>query len=274
MAQGIKYFFTTPPVDTPEIKVRGIGIQEWMRPCIVDRSAGTGDYLFMFFHEPVVIRSSSGEEKVRPQNTLMLWPRAAGHYYGCKERRWNHSWVHCDGAAVGRMLVEERLPVGSPIEEVNPLIVEKCLLDLHNELRNDAPDEVIVINTLHTFLREVRRVVTHGRRKRAVPEGLLKAKWRIETEFDKRLTLMALAREASLSVPHFCAEFKKHFGAPPVEHLIAQRMRQAIYLLGDMNLSVGEVASQIGYEDIFYFSRLFKKRMGIGPSAFRQKLKG
>ena len=64
-------------------------------------------------------------------------------------------------------------------------------------------------------------------------------------------------------------------------HAVVRRSRLPVLqwrvlatLADGQRLSVGEVASQVGYEDIFYFSRLFKKRMGVGPSAFRQKLKG
>ena len=270
----IRCFYAPPPIDTPAVSIHGVGLQEWMSPCVVDRPQGTGDYLFMLFHDPVLI-SVDGRDRDFPSNTLMLWPCGAGHKYGNASQRFCHSWIHCDGTAVGRLLTKERTPVGKPIEGVPPAIVEKCLVDTHNELRQTPPDPAIALNILHTFLREIRRFVSRGARSGVkIPEKLLTSKWLIEMEFERKISLLSLAREASMSVPHFCAEFKRHFGVPPIEHLITQRMRQAAYLLGDMNLSVGEVASNVGYEDIYYFSRLFKRRMGLSPRAFRQKLRG
>ena len=58
-------------------------------------------------------------------------------------------------------------------------------------------------------------------------------------------------------MPHFCSEFKRHFGESAIQHLIRLRLQHAVYLLRDENLRIGEVAEQTGYEDLYYFSKLF-----------------
>jgi hypothetical protein len=53
--KGFRHFFSMPPLDSSALKVSGIGVQEPMRPCIIDRPTGTGDHLFMQFHNDVWI---------------------------------------------------------------------------------------------------------------------------------------------------------------------------------------------------------------------------
>lgn len=271
MKDSIKYYFSVLPVDTPEIKVRGIGIREFMRPCAIDRPTGSGDFLIMLFYDEAII-SASNSEKLYPPNSLMIWSKGSRQYYGNKKMKWSHSWVHCDGKQIERHLKKEKLPFNKPLMNINPAVVEKYLLDLHNELHNEYPDPLIVTNLFHCFFREISRM-TSFKGRRAAPAEMLKIRWRLETSFREKITLSKLAREAGISVPHLCSQFKKYFGVPPVEYLLSLRMKHASYLLSDINLRVNEVAAEVGYEDIFYFSRLFKKRIGLSPIAFRKNLR-
>jgi iron complex transport system substrate-binding protein len=91
----------------------------------------------------------------------------------------------------------------------------------------------------------------------------------VESEFAQPMTLAMLARKVNLSVPHFCSEFHRYFGTSPIDYLIRHRMHQAAYLLKDRNLRVSDVAPLVGYDDVFHFSKLFKKHFGVSPRATR-----
>ena len=58
----------------------------------------------------------------------------------------------------------------------------------------------------------------------------------------------------------------------PIEFVIRQRLERAQYLLRNQNLAVGEVGRLVGYEDIFQFSKLFKKRFGESPRSMRTRM--
>lgn len=270
MPGTIRYFFEHPPIQTPALCIRGIGIREPMRPGIVNRPAGTGDILMMFFYDEVIIRSTDGVTR-HPPDSLMIWPRAAGHYYGNPDQSWNHSWTHCDGTAILRLLAREQLPVNRVIPNISAGMVENYLLALHLELTaSQVPDAVIVRNILHNWFREIRRLMQPRKSPVSIPAGLLAIRWHMETHFAEPMTLPQLARQACFSIPHFSAEFKRYFGIAPIEWLIRLRLRQAAYLLRDHNLRVGDVADKTGYPDHYYFSRLFKKRFGVSPLAYRR----
>jgi iron complex transport system substrate-binding protein len=75
-------------------------------------------------------------------------------------------------------------------------------------------------------------------------------------------------------VSHFSALFKAHFGTSPIDYLVRLRLRAAAYLLRDVNVSVSSAAASVGYDDLYYFSKLFKKKLGVSPRAYRKKLRG
>lgn len=91
----------------------------------------------------------------------------------------------------------------------------------------------------------------------------------IQTHLDEPLTLDQLAEEAGMSVPHFTRLFRQHFGTSPIRYVIQQRVDRARLLLLETQLSIQEIARQLGYEDPFYFSRRFTHETGRSPRAYR-----
>jgi transcriptional regulator GlxA family with amidase domain len=79
-----------------------------------------------------------------------------------------------------------------------------------------------------------------------------------------------LARRASLSLSQFFALFKQQTGLAPMDYFIRLRMQRACDLLDATTLSVKEIAGKLGYEDPFYFSRVFKCVNGMPPTEYRR----
>jgi AraC-like DNA-binding protein len=78
----------------------------------------------------------------------------------------------------------------------------------------------------------------------------------------------------NISLSHFFYLFKHHVGSTPMDYFIRLRLRRACRLLEETELSVKAIAYTLGYDDPFYFSRIFKSFNRIAPSEYRsQKLK-
>lgn len=78
-----------------------------------------------------------------------------------------------------------------------------------------------------------------------------------------------MMRDCPCSRDHLIRLFREHHGVTPVEFLIRARMDSARSLLLATGFSIKQIAAQLGYADTFCFSRQFKKRAGLSPSAFR-----
>lgn len=93
----------------------------------------------------------------------------------------------------------------------------------------------------------------------------------IEKNFESKLTLDTLAEEVSLSPVYFSKIFKDSTGMSPVQCVIMTRLGVAnVMLRENPYLSVREIANRVGYDDVCHFSKMFKKKYGIPPSACRK----
>ena len=272
-----KHWFVPPVPPHGEFRVHGIGVRELMSPCMINRPSGTVDHLFMYFHDGVTIEQEGVIASIPPRS-FRIWEPGVRQCYGNTSGPWVHSWMHCDGALVTERVREARVPVNRVVALRDPSLVERHLLEIHEELTTQSPpDLVVVTNLFQNMLQRVARNLEgdgNVRLSNRVPERFLEIKKYMEAHFVESLTLKSLADRARLSVPHFCSEFRRYFEIPPVEFLIRLRMHAAAYHLRNLNQSVSEVARLVGYDDIFYFSKLFKKRYGMSPRAMRTRIVG
>lgn len=88
---------------------------------------------------------------------------------------------------------------------------------------------------------------------------------------DKPLQVSTLAAQASVSPSHYFALFKRQTGTAPIDYFIRLRMNHARELLASTGSSVKEVAATMGYDDPFYFSRVFKSVHQVAPVEYRRR---
>ena len=90
---------------------------------------------------------------------------------------------------------------------------------------------------------------------------------------DPSLRVEALAAEAYLSPVQFRRVFREAYGCAPSEYLMRLRLERACDLLrAEGDYSVSETAEMCGFSSLYYFSRAFKKHMGITPGRYRRRL--
>jgi len=80
----------------------------------------------------------------------------------------------------------------------------------------------------------------------------------------------AMARAAHASEAHFSRRFAAVFGMPPGRYLQERRITRAAFLLRETELSVTEIAYDVGFRSLGTFSRTFSRIIGASPRAYRQ----
>lgn len=87
-----------------------------------------------------------------------------------------------------------------------------------------------------------------------------------------QFTVHDIARAAHMSPNHFSTLFRRHTGQSFVKFLNEKRLSLAEELLRDLTLDIKGVADSAGFEDANYFARVFKKKTGMTPREWRERL--
>mgnify|MGYP000347917205 CR=1 FL=1 len=91
----------------------------------------------------------------------------------------------------------------------------------------------------------------------------------MEAHLSEKLSLTGIAGAFHMSKNYLCSYFKTHTGVNFVDYLTSLRIDKAKGLLSS-NMSLDEIAEKTGFSDAPYFIKVFKKREGISPGAYRR----
>lgn len=86
----------------------------------------------------------------------------------------------------------------------------------------------------------------------------------------ERLSSAELAGAVNLSQDYFTRLFRATFGEPPRKWMVRQRLRIAAERLKATSLTIKQIAYDLGYDDVYLFSRQFRSFIGMSPRAFRR----
>lgn len=215
------------------------------------------------------------------QDQLLLIPKDTPHTYWASDKDpWSIYWVHFLGDDVNYYL--DRVPrAGQPIP-IEPSarneavrLFRYCLDALHEGY--GLPTMIYAAQaTQHILSLLLFRNRSLPMEQRAGPRrsSIEAAIGYMQENLNKNLRLGDLAHAAGMSISHFSERFRRQTGQSPMAYFIQQRMRLACRLLDLSDKPVKTVALEIGYRDPYYFSRQFKKYMGIAPEKYRAVKKG
>ena len=86
----------------------------------------------------------------------------------------------------------------------------------------------------------------------------------------EKLSLDDMVQHSGLSKSHFIRLFNEQTGHSPMDYFIQLKMQQACMQLAYRQDSIGQIGVGLGYEDQYYFSRAFRKVIGMSPTQYRQ----
>ena len=94
----------------------------------------------------------------------------------------------------------------------------------------------------------------------------------IDFNITEELSLSYIAEKLNVSRNHLSSHFKKEMGETITDYINGKRIQESLKYLNATNLPVSDVALRVGMYDLNYFSRVFKKIMGMTPSQYRSML--
>ena len=98
-----------------------------------------------------------------------------------------------------------------------------------------------------------------------------KAQLYIEQNYSKDIVLDEVSKQLQISPYYFSKLFKKRTGSNFIEYLTNIRIEKAKELLRNSSKSIKEICMEVGYSDANYFSRTFKKNVGVSPTEYKEE---
>lgn len=149
-------------------------------------------------------------------------------------------------------------------DELEFLFME--IIRLYNQTENSFNNSNIS-SLLHTLLC---RTLYEAEKDIDKPENNLEKirEW-IRTHPLERYNIGELAKKAGISRKYFTTLFTRQYRISPKSYQVSQRMNYAKYLLQESDISIKEIAAQLGYTDQYIFSKQFKSIIGYAPSKIR-----
>ena len=95
----------------------------------------------------------------------------------------------------------------------------------------------------------------------------------IRSNFDSPLSLDEMASHCALNASYLSRSFKKKTGTTIFAYLNRVRIEKACHLLKNSSMTITEIAFSVGYNNISFFNRMFKRAMSLSPGEYRRKVK-
>lgn len=261
--------------DDRELAVNCCGLLASQQPFHTHNPVGRSDfYLQYLVAGEMEVWQGDGEERLlmSPGQAVISPPHTPYRYappFHSGEVR--YYWIHFSGSRAEELVAQCGLPGGSLLSPG----LDESLERLYNELfqtflRRDNCSEDLAAAHLTAIL------VTLGRRAadRAGEGGdrrITRALAHIHSHYADPLTVESLAALEHLSASRFRTVFRDSTGLSPRDYITVLRLNHARQLMAQTELTIGEIAAQVGYPDQLYFSRVFSGRFDCSPTKYRQK---
>ena len=264
-----------------DIIVEKLGIDTNHAPQVwIERPQGLSVWLIMCFRTPFTCKTHNGKEEGKPGDCVINSP-GTPHWHGPRKKDktgFRNDWIHLYGTGVDALLHSFDIPQNQIIPGHNPNLLFTSLSEIENELmaQEYCWKHMARLKSSELLLhisRMCKRNQAIGTNKSNIPhlEKILHTRAIVRAQFRENWTVAKMAEMAELSSNRFSILYKNIFCSSPIDDLIEQRMNHAKYLLDGTAMSISGIASSCGYEDLYYFCRLFRTRFGTSPTKYRKK---
>lgn len=220
---------------------------------------------------------ATGRRTLRAGSAVMLFPGVWHRYAPRPSTGWEEYWVGFEGDYARRLVQRGFFSPATAVIDVglDPATVE-LFVSLIELMRQEslgyqqrmAAGAVQLLAGLYAAAQG--RGIGGDQHEAAVRQ----AKCLMLEEMDRAIDLEQLARDLGVGYAWFRRLFKRYTGLAPHQYHLQLRMNKARQLLAGTGATVKEVAAQLGFDDPHYFCRIFRKKTGHTPEAWRSVARG
>lgn len=236
----------------------------------VERKEGAQEYIFLYCTEGEGTVVVNGKKYVLQENEAFTIPRTKKHcYYSDKKNPWSILWVHVKGEDTQYYPLDDCRIVKFRSNKVKNRML--FLFDLLFQVLEGNYtqgnfiyiSEVLSLILAETYAREKKDEA--GEQNKHVT-NIIKYMY---SHIGENLTLEQICTEYDLSKSYVNSIFLRCTQHAPMDFFINLKIREACNALRSTDQYIYEIAQRLGYKDQYYFSRLFKKMVGMSPKEYR-----
>lgn len=194
-------------------------------------------------------------------------------YWADEEDPWTIYWIHFSGHdlcsfnnSLGITLLKgpQRIPFNQKALDIWETIYQT--LEMGYSTENLCNASFCLYHFIATFSFTDKHILTEKKDGSNIVDDTI---LNMRSNIDQKLTVQDMACRHNLSSSHFSSLFRKGTGMSPIDYFIHLKMQRACQLLYAHDTMIKTVAMDLGYDDQYYFSRIFKKYIGMSPEQYR-----
>ncbi len=276
MKQYFKYSLYSPMLENVGLNVYNCGYQQ----CSGGHSWGPAvrdHYLIHLVVSGKGVYTVDGQDYALSRGSaFIIRPQSLVSYSADENDPWEYCWVGFNGADASRLVeltaFEDDTPVVAIGSEALPQLHE-AFISIYSNFGTAAEQETLTVSKLFEAFSLLIKAAPNKKPDSTSGRLYIKNAVKfIQRNFSDSIDISDIARHVGLSRSHLYRIFVKHLSLSPNEYLTQYRINQACVLLRTSGLSVGEIASSVGFDDQLYFSRVFKKVKGVPPSQYLKEI--
>lgn len=209
-------------------------------------------------------------------NSYFIIPKGVPHHYGTSNSDpWSIYWVHFSGDNAS-ILYSRYTREADPEVQLVPYDEQRIelfnlifkMLENNYSVRNMELINIKLLEFLSSFIYNEELYPSYY-----TADHISSSIEFMKENLHRTYSIQELASRLNYSVSHYSDLFKKKTGCSPIHYFNQLKIQKSCQYLYFTDLSIKEICSKTGFEDPYYFSRMFKKLMGLSPSKYRSNHK-
>ena len=251
----------------------------YSRPTVsTERPNGRKDYQLLYIATGKGHFYFDGKERILTEGNMILYrPHEPQMYYYHASDKIEVYWVHFTGRDVEAVLKKYGLPETENVFYTGTSPDYQCIYrEMIQELQLcRANYEELLSFTLMRFFIMINRFIDEGKKSGSdIQNEIERATHYFNENYNKPINIDEYAESRHISTCWFIRSFKQILKVTPMQYILSLRMANAQSLLETTEDSISEIAEAVGYDNPLYFSRIFRKNIGVSPSEYRKRSAG
>lgn len=204
-------------------------------------------------------------------NTGFIIPENTAHKYGSSlNAPWSIYWVHFSGSYAETFCTRFSKTLNEAMkiafDQTRITLLHTIIQLLDNDFSNEKTE--LVHFKLIGFLSSLcySDVLEQNNAEDRINRSIIFMKENLSSV----LTIYQLAAQAHYSVSRYSELFRQRTGYTPIQYFIRLKIHKSCEYLYFENMNIKEICKEVGFEDPYYFSRMFKKQIGMAPIEYRK----